>query len=238
MSAYGGYRGYDRPPMDDRMRGSSRRDGHDDRAGGRNYHSSRSDAVPSHREPRERGDRDRDPAARDRDRGADRGAERGAAPRGAPSGAMPPPPPATATAGGSCAAALPPPPAAKPVEPAIDRMKVCPLLLRVFHRQGGHHRLEEFARVTGREEIDDEVQIYTWPDATLRELSDLVKEVQPAARRPTSRMGFALVYPDRRGHNVMRIVGQVHSSRSGEDDTKTLRAIKFQTGDYLSVAVL
>ena len=31
-------------------------------------------------------------------------------------------------------------------------------------------------------------------------------QVQPAARSPTSRMGFALVYPDRRGHNVMRVV--------------------------------
>lgn len=121
----------------------------------------------------------------------------------------------------------------------MDRMKVCPLLLRVFHRQGGHHRLEEFGRVSHQaDEIDDEVRMYTWPDATLRELSDLLKEVQPAARRPNSRMGFALVYPDRRGHNVMRVVGQVHSARQGEDDRKTLRAIKFQTGDYLSVAVL
>lgn len=28
-----------------------------------------------------------------------------------------------------------------------------------------------------------EVQIYTWPDATLRELTDLVKEVRPEARK-------------------------------------------------------
>ena len=54
--------------------------------------------------------------------------------------------------------------------------QVCPLLLRVFPKLGGHHRLEEFVRVRTAE-LDDEVQIYTWPDATLRELSDLVKEV-------------------------------------------------------------
>ena len=54
--------------------------------------------------------------------------------------------------------------------------QVCPLLLRVFTRRGGHHRLEEFAR-RGREP-EDEVIMYTWPDATLRELSDLVKEVR------------------------------------------------------------
>ena len=53
--------------------------------------------------------------------------------------------------------------------------QVCPLMLRVFTRRGGHHRLEDFAR--RGHEPDDEVSMYTWPDATLRELSDLVKEV-------------------------------------------------------------
>lgn len=38
------------------------------------------------------------------------------------------------------------------------------------------------------------------------ELCDLVKEVQPAARRPAARLSFAFVYPDRRGKNVMRQV--------------------------------
>lgn len=38
------------------------------------------------------------------------------------------------------------------------------------------------------------------------ELCDLVKEVQPAARRPSARLSFSFVYPDRRGHNVMRNV--------------------------------
>lgn len=37
---------------------------------------------------------------------------------------------------------------------------------------GGHHSKEEFA-VRGKEP-KDEVQIYTWKDATLRELTDLV----------------------------------------------------------------
>lgn len=50
------------------------------------------------------------------------------------------------------------------------------------------------------------IQVYTWPDASLRELTDLVKEVQPAARRSTARLDFALVYPDKRGRNVMRVV--------------------------------
>lgn len=124
----------------------------------------------------------------------------------------------------------------KPAEPEIDREKICPLLLRVFFKFGGHHRLEDFAR--RGHEPKDEVQIYTWPDASLKELSDLIKEVQPSARRPGAKLSFAFVYPDRKGHNVMRQVGITFSTRPGEDDHKTLRSLNFQTGDFLDVAIM
>lgn len=42
-----------------------------------------------------------------------------------------------------------------------------------FLKIGGHHSREDFA-VRGKEP-KDEVQIYTWKDATLRELTDLVR---------------------------------------------------------------
>ena len=111
----------------------------------------------------------------------------------------------------------------------------------------------------------------THPPAGCRELCDLIKEVQPAARRPQARLrcggaigsrcsacsrrdspcpplapapppplaphSFALVYPDRRGRHVMRQVGQVHATRLGEDDSKTLGGLSFQTGDYMDVAI-
>ncbi|MEW5305799.1 MAG: hypothetical protein WDW36_008317 [Sanguina aurantia] len=116
----------------------------------------------------------------------------------------------------------------------IDREKTCPLLLRAFPKLGGHHRLEDF----GRGGLPrDEVQVYTWMDAPLRELSDMIKEVQPAARNRASCLSFAFVYPDKRGHNVMRQVGRVHATRSDADDEKTLRQLNFQTGDYLDVAI-
>lgn len=105
----------------------------------------------------------------------------------------------------------------------------------MFPRVGAHHRLEEFAQ--RGQEPKDEFQVYTWHDATLRELTDCVKEVNVSARRPSARLSFALVYPDRAGRNVMRQVGVVHSSRPGADDDAALRALKFQTGDLLSVAI-
>ncbi|MCO5573865.1 hypothetical protein L7F22_027640 [Adiantum nelumboides] len=130
---------------------------------------------------------------------------------------------------------LPPPPR-PPV--SVDREKTCPLLLRVFTKTGGHHTVEDFA-VRGKEP-KDEVQIYTWRDATLRELTDLVKEVAPAARRKEARLSFAFVYPDRRGRNVIRNVGMTHASggRRGGDENRTLADLHFQTGDFLDVAIL
>ena len=73
-----------------------------------------------------------------------------------------------------------------------------------LHQTGRHHRLEDYAR--RGQEPKGEVQIYTWPDANLRELTDLIKEVQVEARKPSTKLSFAFVYPDRKGRNVMRQV--------------------------------
>nr|GMD34771.1 histone deacetylase complex subunit SAP18-like [Ipomoea batatas] len=107
----------------------------------------------------------------------------------------------------------PPPPRGPPgpVQPKavtrsepVDREKTCPLLLRVFTKIGGHHTESDFA-VRGKEP-KDEVQIYTWMDANLRELTDLVKEVAPEARKRDAMLSFAFVYPDKNGKFVVREV--------------------------------
>ncbi len=74
-------------------------------------------------------------------------------------------------------------------------------------------------------------------DATLRELTDLIKEVNPAARNRNGRISFALVYPDKRGNYVSKNIGITHPYKRGEDDRKTLDRCRFVTGDYLSVAI-
>lgn len=125
-----------------------------------------------------------------------------------------------------------------PRAPLVDREKTCPLLLRVFTKNGAHHTVEDFS-MRGKEP-KEEVQIYTWRDATLRELTELVKEVSPSARRRDARLSFAFVYPDRRGRNVIRNVGLTHAngaSRRGGDDARTLAELMFQTGDFLDVAI-
>ena len=74
---------------------------------------------------------------------------------------------------------------------------------------GGHHRLEDYMR--RGEEPGDEIQMYTWHDASLRELTELVQQVQPSALRSNARLEFAFVYPDRKGHNVIRQVDYLSS---------------------------
>jgi len=97
-------------------------------------------------------------------------------------------------------------------------------------------RAEEFAS-RGHEPTKDEVQIYTWKNATLKEITELIKGVRRAAREADARLSFAFVYPDKRGKNVVRQVGMTYSNRKSEDDRKTLHDLRFETGDFLDVAI-
>ncbi|AQK60736.1 Histone deacetylase complex subunit SAP18 [Zea mays] len=111
------------------------------------------------------------------------------------------------------------------------------LIISYCFQVAGHHQNEEFS-VRGKEP-KDEVQIYTWKDATLRELTDLVKEVALPARKRNARLSFAFVYPDKNGRFVVRQVGSTFAYGHGRgDDAKTLAELGFQIGDYLSVAIM
>ncbi|KAG5606954.1 hypothetical protein MTR67_024227 [Solanum verrucosum] len=133
---------------------------------------------------------------------------------------------------------LPPPPPRGPLGPPPQRIAPRPVPVD-REKVGGHHNVNEFA-VRGKEP-KDEVQIYTWMDATLRELTDLVKEVAPEARRRDAILSFAFVYPDKRGRFVVREVGTTFSypnMRRPDNGSKTLSELKFQIGDYLDVAIM
>uniref|UniRef100_UPI00358EB611 histone deacetylase complex subunit SAP18 n=1 Tax=Myxine glutinosa TaxID=7769 RepID=UPI00358EB611 len=127
-------------------------------------------------------------------------------------------------------------PAREP-ERAVDRERTCPLLLRVFVSDTGrHHRAEDFVRGTTP---GNELQIYTWMDCSLRELSSLVREVNPESRKKGTEFKFAIVYPDPKyiGYRVKEI-GSTISGRRGLDDHMTLSSQKFHIGDFLDVAVI
>ncbi|CAG0884340.1 unnamed protein product [Cyprideis torosa] len=121
----------------------------------------------------------------------------------------------------------------------VDREKTCPLLLRVFYCFGRHHPVGEYRNGLVPA---NELQIYTWKDATLKELTALVKEVNEDARRRGTFFDFSLVVPDSRpgsriGSYIMREIGSTCSGRKGSDDSKTLNSVRFTIGDYMDIAI-
>ncbi|VDP09758.1 unnamed protein product [Soboliphyme baturini] len=75
-------------------------------------------------------------------------------------------------------------------------------------------------------------------DCTLRELTTLIKEVNPDARRRGTFYDFAIVFADNRapGYRI-RDIGSTCSGQRGVDDNKTLTQCKFEVGDYIDVAI-
>ncbi|KAF0753576.1 histone deacetylase complex subunit SAP18 isoform X1 [Aphis craccivora] len=120
-------------------------------------------------------------------------------------------------------------------EKPVNREKTCPLLLRVFCAMGHHNNLSEYYRgaVPG-----NELQIYTWMDATLRELTGLIKEVNIESRVRGTTFDFVLVSPE---YNCPRFnafeIGLTVAGNRSPDDSKTLGNTRFTIGDYLDVCI-
>ena len=75
-------------------------------------------------------------------------------------------------------------------------------------------------------------------DATLKELTSLVKEVNPDARRKGTFFDFSIVYPDPRNPvHRMREIGTTCAGHRGQDDTVSLAGKRFNIGDYLDIAI-
>ena len=78
----------------------------------------------------------------------------------------------------------------------------------------------------------NELQIYTWKDASLKELTSLVREVNTESRRKGTFFDFALIYPSpsSRGNfqrqtnqfmdYISKEIGTTVSGRKGVDDSK------------------
>jgi len=74
-------------------------------------------------------------------------------------------------------------------------------------------------------------------DASLKELTSLVKEVRPDARKKGTIFKFATVWVDRNGRYRLKEIGQTIAGQKGSDDSVSLASEKFQIGDYMDVAI-
>ncbi|KAG9048255.1 hypothetical protein FS837_000391 [Tulasnella sp. UAMH 9824] len=116
-------------------------------------------------------------------------------------------------------------------KPESERDKTCPFLLRTFVKVNGFHNLQLFE--DNRLPVEDEHQIYTWKDATLREVVTYLRSLPPTAlslslRHPSARYAFRVVFPDvtSRGKMTSKDLGTVWakdvidlSSLASKDDT-------------------
>lgn len=115
--------------------------------------------------------------------------------------------------------------------------QVCPLLLRVFLSKDRHNLISEYKN-GHTPPASSELQIYTWTDATLSELMDLVREVRENARQKGTLFSFCVVFPDPQSHGYrMRHLGVTCGGKRGPDDELTLKQSRFQIGDFIDLAV-
>ena len=118
----------------------------------------------------------------------------------------------------------------------IDRDVTCPFLLRVFWKiteaitiESVRHRMED--------QQPDEVRLYTWLDATLGEICQLLKEDLPCARRRDAEFDLAFIRQNLEGGFELKPLGTISASRPSELDSATLLSFRFIIGDSLAVTV-
>ncbi|KAF5321066.1 hypothetical protein D9619_000130 [Psilocybe cf. subviscida] len=98
--------------------------------------------------------------------------------------------------------------------PSYNRDKTAPFLIRTFVKIGGFHRLTLFE--DGTLPTTDEQQIFTWKDATLREVLTTLRNTAPHVveyRHPLARFSFRTVYadPSNKGRFASKDIGMVYS---------------------------
>ncbi|KAH7887424.1 Sin3 associated polypeptide p18-domain-containing protein [Phlebopus sp. FC_14] len=98
--------------------------------------------------------------------------------------------------------------------PVVPREKTAPFLIRAFIKVGTFHRLSLFE--DGTLPTTDEQQIFTWKDATLREVLTTLRNAAPQIlefKHPLARYSFRAIYADaaNRGHFAQKELGMVYS---------------------------
>lgn len=143
----------------------------------------------------------------------------------------------------------------------IDRQTTTPFLLNLYYRTGHHHNPNDFLQGPVRNPL----QVYTWQDATLREISHIITSAVPSAFPSPligTRLSFQMVYPDTKPNTppryLAKTLGSVVMSGAADDDdetnghegskraadssnadaNRTLGESRFIIGDYMSVAIL
>eukprot|EP00755_Sulcionema_specki_P006628 Sspe_Gene.35962::Locus_17416_Transcript_1_1_Confidence_1.000_Length_801::g.35962::m.35962/K14324/SAP18; histone deacetylase complex subunit SAP18 len=113
-----------------------------------------------------------------------------------------------------------------------DRQKTCPFFLRL-HIASTAPTVEDAEK--GFPEAK-EMQLYTWHDATLKELSFHVQLTVPEANDPQCTLHFTHVKHSRSGTLVLQEIGLTRGRQAVRpDDDRTLGMVDFTPGDLLFI---
>lgn len=116
----------------------------------------------------------------------------------------------------------------------VDRDNVCPFLLRVIWKEGEDHTVDSWKNREDTQK-DDEIRLYTWKDATFREIVEMIKEYHIGARRRDAELTFSFIRINLEGKYEIKPIGIVHSTRKSELEDTTLSELRFVIGDCLAV---
>lgn len=118
----------------------------------------------------------------------------------------------------------------------IDRDVTCPFLLRVFWKQSDPITIES-VRHRMEDQQPDEVRIYTWLDASLGEICQLLKENLPGARRRDAEFELSFIRQNLEGGFELKQLGTISAGHAGPLDSATLASFRFIIGDSLAVTI-
>ena len=117
----------------------------------------------------------------------------------------------------------------------VNRENICPFLLKVYYKENEFNSLEDLNNCIFPN--NRELHIYTWMDASLRELTMLIKEAVEIANKRDAVLNFSFLFPDSKGKLQRKEIGSVHGNKKNADDVKTLHQLRFTIGDYLDVNI-
>lgn len=80
-----------------------------------------------------------------------------------------------------------------------------------------------------------EVPVFTWRDASLREITDLLQSIRPALKEHNTQLSFYCVYPHHKGRRALSLVGSIFTLEQSHHDAIHLCDTGFQRGDLVYV---
>ena len=112
----------------------------------------------------------------------------------------------------------------------VSRVETCPTLIRTFYQKDEHHKMSEFVPSLPSPEL----YVYTWCDATLRELAHTI--IRSVKLADVKTMSFAMVMPDfELGGWKTEKLAEIEL-QDGKRDKRTLETFGFKPGYFMDVA--